>query len=401
MSIEIKVPGLPESVADATVAKWYKKAGDSVERDEKLLDLETDKVVLEVSAPANGVLESITAKEGATVKAGDVLGAVKEGVAGSAPKAVEKESTPAKTLVAEKPQQETSNPVSDADEFSPSVRRLIAEHGLNIKEVKGTGKDGRVTKEDVEQVIKGGSTAPSAKISVSHERKEERVAMSRLRARVAQRLVQVQQESALLTTFNEVNMKSVMDLRTKYKDAFEKKHGVRLGFMSFFVKAVVDALKQFPIVNASIDGQDVLYHNYFDVGIAIASPRGLVVPILRDTDQLSMAGIERGISDFANKAKNGQLTLDDMQGGTFTITNGGVFGSMLSTPIINPPQSAILGMHNIVERAVVESGQILARPIMYLALSYDHRIIDGADSVRFLVAVKEYIENPGKALLEL
>ncbi len=388
MSIEIKVPALPESVADATVAKWYKKAGDAVARDENLVDLETDKIMLEVPAPRSGVLKEVLHAEGETVTADQVLALIEEGEvdvsASSDQAAVESSSEP-------ELQKTTASSTTGAP-LSPSARRAVAETGADVSHVSGTGKDGRITKEDV-LATQSGSSVPVG------PRAEERVPMSRLRARVAERLVEVQQSAAILTTFNEVNMKPVMDLRSKYKEAFEKTHGVRLGFMSFFTKAAVEALKRFPAVNASIDGSEIIYHHFYDVGIAIGSERGLVVPILRNVENMSMAGVEQGIRDYAGKAKTGKLSLEDMQGGTFTITNGGVFGSMLSTPIINPPQTAILGMHNIVERPIVENGEIVARPVMYLALSYDHRVIDGRESVLFLKTIKELIEDPSRLLL--
>ena len=396
MSIEIKVPTLPESVADAQVAKWYKQVGDYIERNENLVDLETDKVMLEVPSPQAGIIEKIVTLAGSTVTSGQVMAVIKEGVA---------TNVAAKAAATESVKTEAE---ADLDQLSPAVRRMISENNIDIKKLKGTGKNARVTKEDVENHIKtnsskpaSGSSAVISSVAPAAGREDKRVPMSRLRARVAERLVEVQSQAAILTTFNEVNMKPVMDLRATYKDRFEKAHGVRLGFMSFFVKAVVEALKRFPIVNASIDGNDVIYHNYFDIGIAVSSPRGLVVPIVRDADSLSMAKIEKSILEYAVKAKDGKLEIEDMTGGTFTITNGGTFGSMLSTPIINPPQSAILGMHNIVQRPVVINDEIVIRPIMYLALSYDHRIIDGRDSVSFLVAIKELLEDPARLLLEI
>lgn len=389
MSIEIKVPALPESVADATVAKWYKKAGDAVSRDENLVDLETDKIMLEVPAPQSGVLKEILHTEGATVTADQVLALIEEGEAVEVGQPEQAESSDS-GVSDEK--QEPAASTSDVP-LSPSARRAVAETGADVSQVSGTGKDGRITREDV---LSSQSSAPAPSVGM---RAEERVPMSRLRARVAERLVEVQQSAAILTTFNEVNMKPVMDLRNKYKDTFEKTHGVRLGFMSFFTKAAVEALKRFPAVNASIDGSDIIYHHFYDVGIAIGSERGLVVPILRNVENMSMADVEQGIRDYAGKAKTGKLALEDMQGGTFTITNGGVFGSMLSTPIINPPQTAILGMHNIVERPMVENGEIVARPVMYLALSYDHRVIDGRESVLFLKTIKDLIEDPSRLLL--
>ena len=391
MSIEIKVPALPESVADATVAKWYKKAGDAVSRDENLVDLETDKIMLEVPAPQSGVLKEILHTEGATVTADQVLALIEEGEAVDVGQPEQAESSD--SGVSDE-QQEPAPAASTSDvPLSPSARRAVAETGADVSQVSGTGKVGRITKEDV---LSSQSSTPAPSVGM---RAEERVPMSRLRARVAERLVEVQQSAAILTTFNEVNMKPVIDLRNKYKDTFEKTHGVRLGFMSFFTKAAVEALKRFPAVNASIDGSDIIYHHFYDVGIAIGSERGLVVPILRNVENMSMADVEQGIRDYAGKAKTGKLALEDMQGGTFTITNGGVFGSMLSTPIINPPQTAILGMHNIVERPMVENGEIVARPVMYLALSYDHRVIDGRESVLFLKTIKDLIEDPSRLLL--
>lgn len=391
MAIEVKVPMLPESVADATVAKWYKKPGDQVKRDENLVDLETDKVMLEVPAPDDGVLKEISKSEGSTVKADEILAIIVSGAGGE----IKEEAKP-KTQEQKAPEAKPSAKETTPD-LSPSVRRAVAEQGISAADIKGTGKGGRITKEDVVS-----SAQPKEQISVaSGERPEKRVPMSRLRARIAERLVAAQHNAAMLSTFNEVNMDPVMEIRARYKDQFEKSHGARLGFMSFFVKATVEALKRFPAVNASIDGQDIIYHGYYDVGIAVSSPRGLVVPVLRNADQMSMADIEKAIADYANKAKEGKLTLEEMTGGTFTITNGGVFGSLMSTPIINPPQSAILGMHNIVKRPMVEDDQIVIRPMMYLALSYDHRIIDGRESVSFLVTIKNLLEDPARLLLEL
>lgn len=397
MSIEVKVPMLPESVADATVAKWYKKPGDAVKRDENLVDLETDKVMLEVPAPEDGILQEITKPDGTTVTADDILAVISTGAPATSKPEVKKSPEP-------ETKPESSKKVEPAAELSPSVRRLVAEHDLSVSDIKGTGKGGRVVKEDVLGVLnqkdEGKQQARDLPLSVG-ERPERRVPMSRLRAKIAERLVAAQHNAAMLTTFNEINMHPVMEIRSKYKDQFEKAHQVRLGFMSFFVRATVEALKRFPAVNASIDGQDIVYHGYYDIGIAVSSPRGLVVPVLRNADTMSMAEIEASITDYANKAKEGKLTLEEMTGGTFTITNGGVFGSLLSTPIINPPQSAILGMHNIVQRPVVEEGQIVARPMMYVALSYDHRIIDGRESVSFLVTIKQLLEDPARLLLEL
>lgn len=401
MLIEIKVPTLPESVADASVATWHKKVGETCTRDENLVDIETDKVVLEVVAPDDGVLESILQEEGATVTANQVLGLFKPGVQSGDSTTIDKTESA-----------DNDSTQGDVDVLSPAVRRLVNEHDLNVANIKATGKDGRLTKEDVENYLAnakdkgtpGGSTSTTESttdVITSGPREEKRVPMTRLRKRIAERLVEVQQSSAILTTFNEVNMKPVMDLRSKHKEQFEKVHGVRLGFMSFFVKAVVEALKRFPDVNASIDGDDIIYHGYFDIGIAVSSPRGLVVPVLRDADDLSFAGIEATIRELGGKARDNKLTLDELTGGTFTITNGGVFGSLMSTPIINPPQSAILGMHNINEKPVVENGEIVIRPMMYIALSYDHRIIDGKDSVSFLKTVKELVEDPARLLLEV
>lgn len=397
MSIEVKVPVLPESVADATVAAWHKKVGDKVTRDENLVDLETDKVVLEVPAPADGILTEILFETGATVGSGQIL--AKLGAAGAAP-------SPAAA-----PQEQHEEVVSALDDksTSPVVRRMMAEHDLHPSQIKGSGKDGRITKEDVLAFIESNRNQSAASTSAKAApqpaamgaREERRVPMTRLRAKIAERLLQAQHNAAMLTTFNEVNLKAVMDMRAQYKDSFEKKHGVKLGFMSFFTKAVVESLKRFPAVNASIDGQDVVYHGFYDIGIAVSTERGLVVPVLRDADQMSMAEMEAAIGDAATKARQGKLSMEEMQGGTFTITNGGVFGSLLATPIINPPQTGILGMHKIEDRPVVEKGQIVIRPMMYIALSYDHRLIDGKDSVQFLVSVKELLEDPARLLLNV
>ena len=398
MTIEIKVPVLPESVTDAVVAKWYRAEGDTITRDENLVDLETDKVMLEVPAPENGVIEKVFFAEGATVTAGQVLAIIAEGAA-AAPKA---ESTAeAVSAPAAAPAKDSGASVTaTSDALSPSARRAVGETGVDASQVSGTGKDGRVTKHDVAKAASGQTVAAGGEAVVG-PRNERRVAMSRLRQRIAERLVQSQQEAAILTTFNEINMKPVMDLRNKYKDRFEKEYGIKLGFMSFFTKAVIEALKRFPAVNASIDGTDIIYHDFYDIGIAIGSPRGLVVPIIRNAEALSMSEIEGTIKDFAIRAKGGKLAIEELTGGTFTITNGGTYGSMMSTPIINPPQTGILGMHNIVERPVVENGEIVIRPMMYVALSYDHRVIDGSESVRFLVTVKEMIEDPARMLLEI
>lgn len=393
MSIEVKVPNLPESVADATIATWHKKVGDRVHRDENIVDLETDKVVLEVPAPADGILEAILFAEGATVTSGTLLAHINS--QSSAPP-----TTAAPTTIA--------TPMIDTEQStSPGVRRLLAEHDLQPNQITGSGKDNRVTKEDVLAFIETKrqpatqKTAAPVSVAPIGAREERRVPMTRLRAKVAERLLDAQHNAAMLTTFNEVNMKAVMDLRAQYKDSFEKKHGVKLGFMSFFTKAVVESLKRFPAVNASIDGTDIVYHGFYDIGMAVSTEKGLVVPVIRDADTLSMAAIESSISDCASRARLGKLSMQEMQGGTFTITNGGVFGSLLSTPIINPPQTAILGMHKIEDRPIAEKGQVVIRPMMYLALSYDHRLIDGKDSVQFLVSIKELLEDPSRLLLDV
>ncbi|KTD26089.1 2-oxoglutarate dehydrogenase complex dihydrolipoyllysine-residue succinyltransferase [Legionella israelensis] len=416
MSIEVKVPVLPESVADATIAAWHKKEGDKVSRDENLLDLETDKVVLEVPAPADGILKEIVYKEGDTVEAGEILarleeaGAEKEEEKSEKKKeSREKEAEQKAEKEKEEPEKEEGSESIDGDKVtSPAVRRLLAEHDLKPEQIEGSGKSGRITKEDVESYLESKKRSASEKkkeekeeITSGGEREERRVPMTRLRAKIAERLVQAQHNAAMLTTFNEVNLKAVMDLRAQYKDRFEKKHGVRLGFMSFFTKAVIESLKRFPAVNASIDGQDIVYHGYYDIGIAVSTERGLVVPVLRNAEYMSMADIEKAINDCASRARDGKLSLEEMQGGTFTITNGGVFGSLLATPIINPPQTGILGMHKIEERPIVENGQIVIRPMMYVALSYDHRLIDGKESVQFLVSVKELLEDPSRLLLNI
>ncbi len=406
MTIEIKVPQLPESVTDATLVAWHKSVGEGVARDENLVDLETDKVVLEVPAPAAGTLSKIVVEDGATVEAGDVLAILEEGeVAAAAPEPEPaEEKVEAKAAPAPK---QAKGPVKT----SPAVRRLLEEHDLDATMVMGTGKDGRITKADVMAFLKAddssnvtpGDPAPVTveTVSTSFARNEQRVPMTRLRARIAERLVEAQQTAAMLTTFNEVDLTEVMALRKRYRDDFEKKHGVRLGFMSFFAKAAVEALKQFPVVNASVDGSDILYHNYYDIGIAVSSERGLMVPVIRDVDQMSFADFEKNLGDVAKRVQEGTISMDDLTGGTFTITNGGIFGSMMSTPILNQPQSAILGMHSIQQRPMVVDGEIKARPMMYLALTYDHRIIDGKDSVQFLVAIKELLEDPSRLLLQV
>ncbi|HEY8220008.1 MAG TPA: 2-oxoglutarate dehydrogenase complex dihydrolipoyllysine-residue succinyltransferase [Methylobacter sp.] len=419
MSIEVLVPNLPESVSDATLITWHKKPGDTVIKNENLVDLETDKVVLEVPAPESGVLSKILKEDGAVVVGGEILALLE-------PQAVAEGQKTAETSPEPEEEEESNIPLS------PSVRRLIAENALDPSTIKGSGKDGRLTKTDVldylhkktlqeaqlivpsdkaqqEAPKEAEKPAPSPAVSkgeaesrgISNLRPEQRVPMTRLRAKVAERLLQAQQNAAMLTTFNEVNMQNVIDLRNQYKERFEKKHHVKLGFMSFFVKASIEALKRFPAINASIDDNDIIYHGYYDIGIAVSTERGLIVPVLRDADQLDFAGIEQSIVDFGAKTRSGTLTYDDLKGGTFTITNGGIFGSMLSTPILNPPQCAILGMHAIKERPVVENGQIVIRPIMYLALSYDHRLVDGREAVQFLVTIKECLESPAHLLLNI
>lgn len=380
---------LSESVSEGTLLEWKKKVGEAVARDEILIDIETDKVVLEVPSPQAGVLVEIVAQDGETVVADQVLARIDTAatVAAEAPAAAPAEAAPAAVPAA-----------AQNNAAMPAAAKLAAETGVDVNVLQGSGRDGRVLKEDVQNAA--AKPAPAVALPAG-ARPEERVPMSRLRARVAERLLASQQENAILTTFNEVNMKPIMDLRAKYKEKFEKEHGVKLGFMSFFVKAAVAALKKYPIVNASVDGKDIVYHGYFDIGIAIGSPRGLVVPILRDADQMSIADIEQAIVDYAKKAKDGKIAIEDLTGGTFSITNGGTFGSMMSTPIINPPQSAILGMHATKERAVVENGQVVVRPMMYLALSYDHRIIDGREAVLTLVAIKDALEDPVRLLLDL
>lgn len=398
MTIEIKVPVLPESVQDATIATWYKKPGDMVAQDDNLVDIETDKVVLEVVAPQAGILEKIIKNTGETVLAEEVIGIVTPGASSAktnhAP--VEAKAAPTAAPVASKAD-------TSADKTAgPAARRMMAEHDVAPAAVQGSGKGGRVTTQDVKSAQSAPQAAkPATSVTVSGDRPEKRVPMTRLRTRIAERLLSAQHNAAILTTFNEINMKPVMDLRARYKDQFEKQHGVKLGFMSFFTKAVVEALKRFPVVNASLDGTDMIYHGYFDIGVAVSSPRGLVVPILRDADKLSLAEIEKAIAGLGTKAKEGTLSIEEMTGGTFTISNGGVFGSLLSTPILNPPQTGILGMHKIEERPVVEKGEIVIRPMMYVALSYDHRMIDGAESVRFLVTIKDLIEDPARLLLDI
>ena len=394
MIVEVNVPVFAESITEGTLLAWHKKIGEAVARDEILVDIETDKVVLEVPAPQAGVLVEIIVNEGDTVTSQQVLAKIDTEAA--AVSAAPAEAAPAAEAAAPAA---ASN--AQAGVAMPAAAKLAAEKGVDVGSIQGSGRDGRVLKEDVQNASAAPkAAAPAAPIPVG-ARPEERVPMSRLRARVAERLLASQQENAILTTFNEVNMKPIMDLRAKYKEKFEKEHGVKLGFMSFFVKAAVAALKKYPVVNASVDGKDIVYHGYFDIGIAIGSPRGLVVPILRDADQMSIADIEQAIVDYAKKAKDGKIAIEDLTGGTFSITNGGTFGSMMSTPIINPPQSAILGMHATKERAVVENGQVVVRPMMYLALSYDHRIIDGREAVLTLVTIKDLLEDPARLLLDL
>jgi 2-oxoglutarate dehydrogenase E2 component (dihydrolipoamide succinyltransferase) len=404
MRIEVKVPQLPESVSEATLLNWHKKAGEAVARDENLIDVETDKVVLELPAPGDGVLVELVKPDGATVTSNEVIAVIDTeakgaAAASAAPKATEP-----------KPAAPAPAPAANVTAL-PAARKMMAEQGVDAASVQGTGRGGRITKGDVvaasAKPAPAAPPAPAAKAPVVQiptaqgSRPEQRVPMSRLRARVAERLVQSQSTAAILTTFNEVNMQPVIDLRNRYKDRFEKEHGVKLGFMSFFVKAAVHALKKFPLVNASIDGNDIVYHGYYDIGIAVGSPRGLVVPILRDADQMSIADIEKQIAEFGKRAQDGKLTVEELTGGTYTISNGGVFGSMLSTPIINPPQSAILGVHATKDRAVVENGQVVVRPMNYLAQSYDHRIIDGREAVLSLVAIKEALEDPARLLLDI
>ncbi len=393
MTIEIKVPALGESVSEAGIAKLYKKVGDSVKADELLVELETDKVTLEVNAPKSGVITSLSVKEGDNVKVGDLIAVMQEGGAAAAP-IVEAPKA------AEKPAEASSN-----QHLSPAPQRLVSENNLNAANISGTGKDGRITKGDVLEAISSGVSSPAPAIAKPaanfNDKPVERVKMSKLRLKVAERLKESQNTAAILTTFNEVDMTNVMALRAEYKDAFEKKHNIKLGFMSFFVKAAITALKEIPAVNAEIDGTDIVYKNFYDIGVAVGSPQGLVVPVLRAADQLSLAGIEGGIGELGKKARDGKLAIADLMGATFTISNGGVYGSLMSTPIINPPQSGILGMHKIQDRPMVIAGEIKIRPMMYLALSYDHRIIDGKEAVTFLVRIKELLEDPRRLLLDL
>ncbi|MBV7315772.1 2-oxoglutarate dehydrogenase complex dihydrolipoyllysine-residue succinyltransferase [Shewanella sp. NIFS-20-20] len=397
MSIEIKVPVLPESVADATIATWHVQPGESVSRDQHLVDIETDKVVLEVVAPEDGQLSELLAQEGDTVLGQQVIANFVAGVVAGQEVTKEQAQAPAAT--------ESAVAEGDSnDALSPSVRRLIGEHSLNAADIKGTGVGGRITKEDVEAFIKkapASASAAAAPVTPLGERSEKRVPMTRLRKTIASRLLEAKHSTAMLTTFNEVNMKPIMDIRKQYQEVFEKRHGIRLGFMSFYIKAVTEALKRYPEVNASIDGDTIVYHNYFDVSIAVSTPRGLVTPVLRDCDSMSLAEIEKAVRELAIKGRDGKLTVEDMTGGNFTVTNGGVFGSLMSTPILNLPQSAILGMHAIKDRPMAVNGQVEILPMMYLALSYDHRIIDGRESVGFLVTIKEFLEDPTRLLLDL
>jgi 2-oxoglutarate dehydrogenase E2 component (dihydrolipoamide succinyltransferase) len=410
MSTEIKAPVFPESVAEGTVATWHKQPGDACARDELIVDIETDKVVLEVVAPADGVIEEVLKNEGDTVESGEVIGRFKEGAAGESKGSDSKDAAESKDKAESKDQGDDAASSSDAI-LSPAARKLADENNVEPSALKGTGKDGRISKEDVQSHVdnaksSGGSlaakpaAAPVAEISAG-ERIEKRVPMTRLRASIAKRLVNAQQSAAMLTTFNEVNMGPIMELRKQYKESFEKRHGIKLGFMSFFTKAATEALKRFPAVNASIDGNDMVYHGYQDIGVAVSTERGLVVPVLRDADAMSLADVEKKIVEYGTKAKTGKLGIEEMTGGTFTITNGGTFGSLLSTPILNPPQTAILGMHKIQPRPMAVNGQVVIQPMMYLALSYDHRMIDGKEAVQFLVAIKDMLEDPARILLDV
>ena len=414
MTIEVKVPVLPESVSDATIATWHKKPGDAVKRDENLVDLETDKVVLEVPAPADGVLKEIKQDTGATVTSQQLLAVIEEGGAAAAPAKAEApkpgaaKAEPAKTAAPPSPSKASSNEGDDlpknVEDLSPAGRRVATENRIDPAQVSGTGRDSRVTKEDLVNYMRNPqapASAPAAKPAPAGARPEERVAMTRMRAKIAERLMQSKNSIAMLTSFNEINLAKVVALRKELGEPFEKANGIKLGFMSFFVKAACEALKRHPIVNASVDGNDIIYHGYQDISIAVSTDKGLVTPVLRDVQDMSFADVEQGIADYATKARANKLSLDDLQGGTFTITNGGTFGSLMSTPIVNPPQSAILGMHTIKERAIVENGQVVAAPMMYIALSYDHRIIDGKDAVLFLVDIKNQLENPHRMLLGL
>jgi 2-oxoglutarate dehydrogenase E2 component (dihydrolipoamide succinyltransferase) len=408
MSIEVKVPQLPESVTDATLVTWHKRAGDPVRRDENLVDLETDKVVLEVPAPSDGVLTEIKIEDGASVTMGQVLAVLEPGQVPA-----ESASQPSEKPLRTPPEAaaQSAESVRSAERLGPAARRLIEEHDLDPAAIVGTGREGRVTKSDVLNYLKSGSSADDggeevtvpapATAEFGVTRAEQRVPMSRLRARIAERLVEAQHTAAMLTTFNEVDMTAVMSLRKLYQDAFQARYGIKLGFMSFFVKASIEALRRFPVLNASLDEGDIVYHEYFDIGVAVSTDRGLVVPIIRDADSLSYADIEKAISDFGERARSGGITMDDLTGGTFTITNGGIFGSLMSTPILNPPQSGILGMHKIQQRPVAIAGELEVRPMMYTALTYDHRLVDGKEAVQFLVALKEVLEDPARLVLQV
>jgi 2-oxoglutarate dehydrogenase E2 component (dihydrolipoamide succinyltransferase) len=405
MTIEVRVPQLPESVADATLVAWHKKPGDAVARDENLADLETDKVVLEVPAPVAGVVKDLKVESGATVTSGVLLALIEEGATAAARPAEPAAAAPAARV----------EPPRDAAKLAPAARRLVEEKQLDAAQIAGSGRDGRVSKQDVVRALEAKPTPPAAPAAAAAPktakpapapaarggRTEQRVPMTRLRARIASRLIEAQSTQALLTTFNEVDMKSLNEARGRYKDKFEKTHGVRLGFMSFFVKAAVEALRKFPAVNAYVDGADIVYHDYYDVGVAVSTDRGLIVPVLRDADLMSYADIERAVGAYATKARDGSITIEELTGGTFSITNGGVFGSLMSTPIVNSPQSAILGMHKVQDRPVVLDGAVVVRPMMYLALTYDHRIIDGREAVQFLVTIKDCLEDPARLLLQV
>lgn len=404
MSIEIKVPQLPESVTDATLVAWHKKAGEAVGRDENLVDLETDKVVLEVPAPSSGVIKQILIENGATVTSGQVLAILEAGEGAVA-------AAPAKQQAAANAPAAEAKAGASAGKLAPAAKRMVAENKLDAAQIAGSGHDGRVSKGDVIKHMAGGAAAPAAKAdakpatvklpNVGGGRSEQRVAMTRLRTRIAERLVQAQATAAMLTTFNEVDLTAVNEIRARYKDKFEKTHGVKLGFSSFFIKAAIEALRKFPAVNASIDGSDIVYHEFYDIGVAVSTDRGLMVPVLRNAENMSFADVEVAVGAYAQKARDGSITLEELTGGTFTITNGGVFGSLMSTPILNPPQVAILGMHKVQDRPMVVNGEIKVRPMMYLALTYDHRIVDGRESVQFLVAIKEALEDPARLLLQL
>jgi len=419
VSIEVKVPPLPESVTDATLVAWHHKAGDSVRRDENLVDLETDKVVLEVPAPSDGVLREIRVSDGATVTSGEILAVLEPGEVAAAEPAEAPEQAPAPAqssnagATAEDTQADDAESAGDGGQkMGPAVRALVEEHHLDPARISGTGRYGRITKSDVLNHIEssshggsdqGGSAAKPTSVAEpsSYGRSEQRVAMTRLRARVAERLVEVQQNAALLTTFNEIDMSAVVALRKRHQDEFVKRHEIKLGFMSFFVRATIEALRAYPILNAAVDGSDIVYHEYFDIGVAVSTDRGLLVPVIRDAHLLSLAGIEKAIADYGQRARTGDISMEELTGGTFTITNGGIFGSMMSTPILNPPQSGILGMHSITERAMVVDGEIVARPMMYVALTYDHRIIDGREAVQFLVHIKRQLEDPSRLILQI